>query len=107
MGCVVEVVTKLRSGIEDKEIARKKYILKADEVQLPPVCRELKYKLNITGVQTKVKPPTSTYPWFIMETPKSKLTFFEWRFLTGEEADIVTREYQPRDWNSVKGYRNP
>jgi hypothetical protein len=106
MGCVVEVVTKLRSGIEDREIARKKMVLDADEVAMPKLCRELKYKLNISGVHTRLKHPTETNPWFVIITAKSAPTFFEWRILTGEEADIVTNEFHSKEWRGMRGYAN-
>jgi hypothetical protein len=103
MGCVVEVVTKLRNGIEDKEIVRKKYAMEADETSMSQLCRELKFKLNICGVHTRLKHPTESHPWYQMITAKKVSTFFEWRFLTGEEADFATNEFYAKDWRGKRG----
>jgi hypothetical protein len=102
MGCVVEVVTRLRDGIQDREIARKKYVLEADETSMSPLCRELKYKLNISGLHTRLKQPTETHPWYVLIPPKNKSTFFEWRFCVGEEADIPKNDFFASEW---RGHR--
>lgn len=98
MACVVEVVTFIRQGIEGREIARKKYKLEANDDQMSRVGRELKFKLNISGIHTRLKTPTDAKPWYTIITAKNLPTYFEWRFVYGEDAVIDKDAYLSHNW---------
>ena len=106
MACVIEVVTLVRQGIEGREIARKKYLLNANENESSKIGRELRYHLNIMGLSTRNKEPTEAKPWHIIVTPKSKTIYFEWRFCTGDDAVVESSSFAAHEWRTTKGNKN-
>lgn len=106
MACVVETVTFVRQGIEGREIARKKFLLDANETEMSKVGRELRYHLNIMGMPTRLKEPTEAKPWYTIVTPKSKSVYFEWRFCYGDDAVVNKDGFAAHEWRTSVGNKN-